>query len=446
MPTMPPMQTLLDILIETWEMALSAAPWLVVGLIVAALIKVYVPSDWLTSFLKGRGGVVKAAFIGAPLPLCSCGVIPAALALRRQGASKSSTMSFLVATPETGVDSVAVSYALLGPFLAVVRPISAIFSAIVTGLIGAAIPEPETPAQPASQTPASSGGCCGGSKPAPEPEAGCCSSSKPKTSCCETETPQEAKPASSCCSSSPEPAPAEAATSCCSSKSEPEPASAEASSCCSTKAEPASSCCSSGVAKKPGLFAALFDAASEILGDTLKWLLIGLFMAGAISAFIEPGQLGELGSSFWVMLLMVVVGVPMYICAVASTPLAAGLLIAGLSPGAVLVFMLAGPATNIATLGVVRKEMGTRYMVAYLVGVGVTAITCGLLTDMIAGYFTINAAAQAHGAHEHEMVPYWLAVASLVLLAVLAIKPLREKMASSGRADSACCGSSAAQT
>lgn len=438
---MPLMQTLLDILIETWEMALSAAPWLVVGLIVAALIKVYVPSDWLTSFLKGRGGVVKAAFIGAPLPLCSCGVIPAALALRRQGASKSSTMSFLVATPETGVDSVAVSYALLGPFLAVVRPISAIFSAIVTGLIGAAIPEPETTAQPASQAPASSGGCCGGSKPAPEPETGCCSSSKPKASCSETETPKEAKPASSCCSSSPEPAPA---ASCCSSKSEPEPA--PASSCCSSKAEPASSCCSSGSTKKPSLFAALFDAASEILGDTLKWLLIGLFMAGAISAFIEPGKFAELGSSIWVMLLMVVVGVPMYICAVASTPLAASLLIAGLSPGAVLVFMLAGPATNIATLGVVRKEMGTRYMVAYLVGVGVTAITCGLLTDMIAGYFTINAAAQAHGAHEHEMVPYWLAVASLALLAVLAIKPLREKLASSGRAGAACCGSSAAQT
>ena len=433
---MPLMETLLDILIATWEMALSAAPWLVVGLVVAALIKVYVPSDWLTGFLSGRGGVVKAAFIGAPLPLCSCGVIPAALALRRQGASKSSTMSFLVATPETGVDSVAVSYALLGPFLAVVRPISAIFSAIVTGMIGAAIPEPEAVAKPASQEPVAAGGCCGGSKPEPKLESSCCSSNKPEASSCETEAPK----ASSCCSSGSQTV-AEATSSCCSSK----PAPAAASSCCSSKAEPASSCCSTESAKKPGLFAALFDAASEILGDTLKWLLIGLFMAGAISAFIEPGQFAELGSSFWVMLLMVVVGIPMYICAVASTPLAAGLLIAGLSPGAVLVFMLAGPATNIATLGVVRKEMGMRYMVAYLIGVGVTAITCGLLTDAIAAAFNISAAAQAHGAHEHEMVPYWLAVSSLVLLAVLAIKPLRERLASSGQTGSGSCGSSAAQ-
>ena len=172
----------------------------------------------------------------------------------------------------------------------------------------------------------------------------------------------------------------------------------------------------------------MYDAASEILGDTAKWLLIGLFMAGAISAFIEPGQFAELGSGIWVMLLMAVVGIPMYICATASTPLAAGLLLAGLSPGAVLVFMLAGPATNIATLGVVRKEMGTRYMVAYLVGVGVSAIVCGLATDWIASALQISARAQAQQAHHHEMVPHWLAVACLVVLVLLAIKPLRVRL------------------
>ena len=143
------MQTFISILEKTWEMALAASPWLLIGLVVAALIKVYVPSAWLTKFLHGRGGVVKAAFIGAPLPLCSCGVIPAALALRRQGASRGSVMSFLVATPETGVDSVAVSYALLGPFLAVVRPLSAILSAIATGLVGAALPLKVTAGEPA---------------------------------------------------------------------------------------------------------------------------------------------------------------------------------------------------------------------------------------------------------------------------------------------------------
>lgn len=414
-------------------MALAAAPWLTVGLVVAALIKVYVPSAWLTKFLHGRWGVVKAAFIGAPLPLCSCGVIPAALALRRQGASRGATMSFLVATPETGVDSVAVSYALLGPFLAVVRPVSAILSAIVTGLIGAAIPEAARAGSPAdssdSQTstntagqPASAGGCCGGAKtePEPKPAGSCCGSSQPKTSCCET-----AAPKASCCATEK----VETQSACCSTEAQTPVAE---SSCCSTKAEPAPSCCSSksaaATAGKPNVFTALIDAAAEVLGDTMKWLLIGLLMAGAISVFIDADALAGWGSGLPVMLLMVVVGIPMYICATASTPLAAALLLAGLSPGAVLVFMLAGPATNVATLGVVRKELGTRYMVAYLVGVGASAIGCGLATDAIAKAMNISAIAQAQASHHHEIVPHWLAVACLVLLVILAIKPLRIRL------------------
>ncbi len=387
---MRPMQTFLSILEKTWEMALAASPWLLVGLVVAALIKVYIPSAWLTKFLRGRGGVVKAAFIGAPLPLCSCGVIPAALALRRQGASRGSVMSFLVATPETGVDSVAVSYALLGPFLAVVRPVSAILSAIATGLVGAALPEEATAGESASAE--SAGGCCSQESASPSGEA-----STPKTSCCASEEP---KAASSCCASE-----------------EPEPAS----SCCSTKAD-------TPTPRKPGLFAALVEAAAEVLGDTMKWLLIGLVMAGTISVFIQPEQLGGWGSGLPVMILMVIVGIPMYICATASTPLAAGLLIAGLSPGAVLVFMMAGPATNVATLGVVRKEMGTRHMVAYLLTVSLSAILCGLATDAIASVWSISAIAQAQAAHHHEMIPQWLAMACLAVLVLLAVKPLRAKL------------------
>lgn len=386
------MQTIMDIVDATWEMVLAASPWLLVGLVVAALIKVYIPSAWLTKFLHGRGGVVKAAFIGAPLPLCSCGVIPAALALRRQGASRGSVMSFLVATPETGVDSVAVSYALLGPFLAIVRPASAILSAIATGLVGAAIPESTQPGSPPVKDPAPAKTTtgCGSEKPT----TSCCETSAPKTSCCATE---ELKATSSCCGDS-----------------TPQPAS----SCCSSKTDNATP-------HKPGLLTALIEAAAEVLGDTMKWLLIGLLLAGIISVFVTPDLIEGWGSGLPVMILMVLVGIPMYICATASTPLAAGLLIAGLSPGAVLVFMMAGPATNVATLGVVRKEMGTRHMFAYLITVSVSAILCGLTTDAIASTFSISAIAQAQEAHHHEMIPQWLAVACLVVLVVLAVKPLR---------------------
>ncbi len=119
------------------DLFLDSAPWLLLGLILAGLLKVFVPMAWMQKQLGGHGfkTVVKAALLGAPLPLCSCGVIPAAVGLRRSGASKAATTSFLVSTPETGVDSVTVSYVLLGPFMAIVRPIAAITSAIVAGLL-----------------------------------------------------------------------------------------------------------------------------------------------------------------------------------------------------------------------------------------------------------------------------------------------------------------------
>ncbi|WP_425314048.1 permease [Shewanella dokdonensis] len=116
---------------------MESAPWLLLGLLLAGILKMFVPMSWMQRQLGGHGlgSTVKAALLGAPLPLCSCGVIPAAVALRRSGASKAATTSFLVSTPETGVDSVTVSYVLLGPFMAVVRPIAAVCSAIVAGLL-----------------------------------------------------------------------------------------------------------------------------------------------------------------------------------------------------------------------------------------------------------------------------------------------------------------------
>jgi len=124
-----------------WQMALDAAPWLLIGLVAAALIQAWVPKAWIQRSL-GRGGlgsVGRAAVVGIPLPLCSCGVLPTALGLRRAGASRPATVSFLVATPEIGLDSIALSYALLGPFMAVVRPIAAFFSAIAAGVMALAV-------------------------------------------------------------------------------------------------------------------------------------------------------------------------------------------------------------------------------------------------------------------------------------------------------------------
>lgn len=338
---------------NTLGLYLDAAPWLLLGLVAAGLIKAWLPDSLLTRWLGGTGlwPVTRAALIGAPLPLCSCGVLPAALGLHRGGASRSSTISFLIATPETGVDSIALSYALLGPVMAVVRPIAAILSAIIAGLLTALVPEARlaSPAIPVTTE------CNGGA--------------------------------------------------CCSNQLESTPV---------------------GQSFMRTTLNGLRYAASDILDDIVLWLAIGIVLAGAVATWVPPQTLATWGSGLPAMLLMLVVGVPMYICATASTPLAAALLLAGLSPGTVLVFLLAGPATNLATLAVVRKEFGTAVLSAYLTGISLASILLGLLLDWLLNRFDLDVVAQIGSAG--ELVPPVLAWTSGIILLLLAIKPLRRRL------------------
>ncbi|HEY0634222.1 MAG TPA: SO_0444 family Cu/Zn efflux transporter [Gammaproteobacteria bacterium] len=336
------------------DLALDAAPWLLLGLLAAGLIKAWLPDEVIGRWLGGRGGwpVVKAAFVGAPLPLCSCGVVPAALALHRGGASRGATVSFLVATPETGVDSVAVSYAMLGPFMALVRPIAAILSAIATGLLAALVPEPAKKPSPFAIKVVSGSACNGGD-------------------------------------------------------------------CCAPKAvAPANAW--------QRTLLGLRYALTDILDDIALWLLLGLVAAAAIVTWLPPLALAEWGSGLPAMLLMVLVGIPMYICATASTPLAAGLLLAGVSPGTVLVFLLAGPATNLATLAILRKELGNRVLTAYLTGIVIASIAFGLLTDLLIGATGLDIPAQL--VSHDTLIPHWFATGCALLLFVFAIKPLRRRV------------------
>lgn len=141
--------TLLTYLASAWIILNEAAPWVLLGFFVAALIKAFVPDDFIARHLgrSGAASVFKASIIGVPLPLCSCGVVPAAFGLRRQGASKGATTAFLVSTPETGADSIAVTWALLDPFMTIMRPVAAFFTASVAGLAVNALPEDDAPDQ-----------------------------------------------------------------------------------------------------------------------------------------------------------------------------------------------------------------------------------------------------------------------------------------------------------
>ncbi len=353
----------MDFLQNTLELYLSAAPWLLFGLLLAALVHAWIPERMIQRWLGGEGffPVVRAAIVGAPLPLCSCGVIPAALGIRRSGASRSATVSFLIATPETGVDSVSVTYALLGPWMAIVRPIAAILTGIVAGALTLLIPEGRTTLQP-------------------PPGIGI-----PITSGAEMQTDTGENRGEGCCTATP---PADPTT-----------------------------------PFLPRLRSALHYAVTDILDGIFGWLLVGLLVAGVVMTLFPPMLLAQWGSGLPAMVVMLLAGIPIYICATASTPLAAALLMAGVSPGAVLVFMLSGPATNLSTLGVVHKEFGRNTVIAYLGGIAISAVGVGLLLDEIAT--AMGLMEQIRQAEITELFPEWFSALCGILLMGAGIKPLR---------------------
>ena len=387
------MEQLTSLINNFLDLSAEASPWLLLGLLIAGLMKAWVPSKILSKHLgKGKSAVVKAALIGAPLPLCSCGVIPVATELRRSGASASATASFLVATPETGIDSVSVSYALLGPVFAVYRPFAAIMSAIVTGFLVTTIKD-EKIKSPAIEAQIS---------------ASCCSS---KT----VEKQSLAATTSSCCSST--------------SAAEKVIIKSEPSSCCTTSDTAA---ITAMPLTKPSALndffektkAGVYYAATQLIDDIILWLVIGLTFAAIVRTFMPAEFLLSYGSGLPAMLLMIVISIPMYICATASTPIAAGFIMAGLSPGTALVFMMAGPATNISTLGVIKNEMGSAVLTRYLLGVALCAIGFATLLDFGLTFYHIDISNQMQ--HAHEILPHWFGLFCTALITLLAIKPLRK--------------------
>ncbi|WP_109862332.1 SO_0444 family Cu/Zn efflux transporter [Marinicella sediminis] len=349
---------MIQYLSAVWELSLEAAPWLLLGLIIGGLFKSLVPQAFLQRHLTrpGMSSVIKAAVLGMPLPLCSCGVIPAAMGLRQAGASKPATSSFLVATPETGVDSISVTYAMMGPVMAIIRPVAALISAIVTGLLVLLFGDDQT------QTVAS------------RSDNNCCAAD---------EKPNDIKPAQSWFEKA-----------------------------------------------RSGVWYALTDLYQSIL----KWLIVGILLAALIEAFVPHDWLIQWGDSWVVMILMLFVGIPMYVCATGSTPIAASFLMAGISPGAVLVFLLAGPATNMATLGVIRDHMGSRTMWLYLAGI----ISCALLLGLLVNVFFSGTQISISTEHAHNILPGWVEVLSVLVLLLLALLPF---WPSKQPTTTGCCGS-----
>ena len=362
---------MIELLLNIWTVFLDTAFWLLLGLLAAGFIKSYIAEDTMRRWVGGKGfaAVSRAALFGAPLPLCSCGVLPAAIGLRRSGASKEATVSFLISTPETSVDSIAVTYALMGPLMAVYRPIAALVSAIVTGMMTALVNNEVTAAVVSADTIPS---CCSHEQK-PE-EKSCCASA------------DEQKHEQGCCGSSEQ----------------------------------------TTVEKQNRFLSAISYAASELLDDIAAWMAVGIVIAGVMLTFIPPDWLAQWGQGLFAMLVMLVVGIPMYICAVASTPIAAGMILAGVSPGVALVFLLVGPATNIAGLALVSKELGIKVTAVYLAGISVISVAMGLLLEHLLQ--STDWQVDVRLGEANMMLPMFLTWGSAFLLLVLAIRPLRKAL------------------
>ena len=314
------------------DLSLEMAPWLLLGFIFAGILHVYMPKGSIRKYMGGKNlkSVIYAALLGIPLPLCSCGVIPTGIAFHKEGASKGSTVSFLISTPQTGVDSILATYSLLGLPFAILRPIVALFSGIFGGAITNTV----------------------------------------------TRNEQD------------------------------------------KNRHHSSQNIDKEIEINGKIKTMIKYAFHEFLMDIAKWLIIGLAVA-ALIALLLPDEffVSYLHNEFLSMLIVLAASIPIYVCATGSIPIAAVLLMKGLSPGAALVFLMAGPATNTATMAVIGKAIDKKTLIVYLTTIIISAMVFGWFTNQFLPreWFTF---AIDHASHEHELLPYWLKITSGILLAI----------------------------
>ncbi len=312
--------------IQVWGVLLELSPALLLGLLIAGLLHVLLPPGLISRHLSGKTyrDVMRAVLFGIPMPLCSCGVIPTAIGLKNEGASKGAATGFLISTPQTGVDSILVSATFLGWPFALFK----VAAAFVTGMIGGVLvnltekKELEPPARP--------GGNC-----------------------------ERVRPSA-----------------------------------------------------REVLRYAIFD----LLGSIDLWIVLGILVSALITVLIPAGYLAEADwtGGIVAMLAMLAIAIPLYVCTTGSVPIAAALIAAGMPPGAALVFLMAGPATNVATLGAVYRALGKRVLAIYLGTVAVMSILLGLTFDWVLG-------AAAGPAHQHGSGGSLLQVVSALAVAALLV-------------------------
>ena len=358
-------------------MMAEMAPYLLLGFFIAGLLRVFVPRTLYSRHLAPRDmkSVVKAAAIGVPLPLCSCGVIPTTVGLRKEGASHGACTSFLIATPQTGVDSIAATYSLMGLPFAIVRPLAALFTAMFGGwLVNRYAREDEALSAAAAQTGEHGHCCCGeddhgerhghseheGHEHEGQDHCGCgCGCGEQGHEGCGEEGHEQDH--------------------CCCGEEEHEHEGHGHDHCG----------CGCGEQRYEGGFlgkvkAALDYAFVDMMQDVGKWLVIGLLIAALITVAVPNEWLAALHDyKLLNMVIVLAVAIPMYVCATGSIPIAVSLMAKGLTPGAALVLLMAGPAVNSASILVIGKVFGRRTLTLYLVAIVIGAVLFCLGLDYL---------------------------------------------------------------
>jgi len=322
-----------EILIKYWNeissLFLEMSPFLMLGFLISGLLYIIISKETITNNLGKPGAlsVIKAAIFGVPMPLCSCGVIPVAASLYKRGASKGATLSFLISTPQTGVDSILITYGMLGPVFAMTRPVIALITGVIGGLFTEQI------------------------------------NSEDYTTSIKTNHKHPKK------------------------------------------------------TLKDAIKYAFISLPQDIAGPLIK----GILMAGLITLLIPDNFFQDYGITGWsAMILMAVLSIPMYICATASVPIAAGLISSGIEPGAAFVFLMAGPATNIATISVIINTLGKKIVYIYLS----TIFTCSIIFGALINKFIIINLNSMHHQMNHN---HWLNILSGLLLLAVCIYAISSK-------------------
>jgi len=301
------------------------SPYLLLGFLIAGILSVVISPTSVEKNLGGKGlfPIVKASLFGIPLPLCSCGVIPVATSLYKHGANKSATTSFLISTPQTGIDSILVTYSLLGPIFAIFRPIAALLAGIIGGL---AVEIADNGSEP---------------------------NVKPSTQV---------------------------------------------------------------IDNNKSFFTRIYEYGFISLPQDIgKPLILGIMVAAMISMVVPDDFFASyFDNEFMGLIIMMFAGIPIYVCATASVPIALALMIKGLSPGGAFVFLMTGPATNAATISTVWKILGKKTAFIYLLAVSGSSLVAGFFINL----FSSEIGSHIHN-HDHWMMPVWLQIVSSVLLLII---------------------------